>query len=119
VEAGDWEMILYQESELVKLLGHVNQFIWGDHIPCVSFHVNTIKRYMLSSVFNEMLRYPRRYNILNIDLGGLQYVSPKDHASKKDVKEIYDIIFRLELKKVPLIVNSFPEIAKWRLEIGK
>jgi hypothetical protein len=74
---------------------------------------------MLSSVFNEMLRYPRRHNILNIDLGGLQYVFPKDHACIEEVKETYDIIFRLEFERVPLIINSFPEIARWRLEIGR
>lgn len=112
-------MILYQESELQELLKYVRHFICGESIHCVSFHVIYMKRYMMTAVFNKMLRNPRRSNILNIDLGGLQYVYPKDHASKKDVKETYDIIFRLELKRVPLIINSFPEIAEWRLMIGK
>jgi len=32
-----------------------------------------------------------------------------------DIKEIYNSIFILELEKVPMILNTVPDVAKWRL----
>lgn len=120
MEIRDREMILYQERELIELLNHVEQFNYHEtSIQCVAFHVHSNKRYMMKDPFLKMLHYPIKRNIKNLDLGGMQYVCPKDHAYKNDVKETYDVIFRLEFNRVPMIINSFPEIAKWRLSIGK
>lgn len=56
----------------------------------------------------------------NIDLDRVKYQPFFDnHLNKRDLKELFDVIFKLEFIRVPLIINDLPEIANWRLGINK
>ena len=41
------------------------------------------------------------------------------YITEEEFKEIFDVIFFLEFSRIPLFLNDTPEIAQWRLRIGK
>jgi len=56
--------------------------------------------------------------IIDLDRKDLWAITYR-RVDNSELKNLYEAIFNLEFEKVPLILNSFPEVAKWRLLLGK
>ena len=48
----------------------------------------------------------------------INYLS-SDDLSRSDLKDICDVMFRVPIDDIPMFIGAYPDIAGWRLRIGK
>lgn len=117
-------MINYNEKELEKIFDYVEKCVYmPTNTQCVKFKFYEEYRFIMSSVLVNILRIRKKRDFYKFSTGPLKYVvditDGCKYISKEELKEIFDTIFLLELERVPLIINDFPNIARWRLWVGK
>jgi hypothetical protein len=113
-------MIFYTHDELQTLVSSLyTTTIMGSYIPIVVIMVERYNKSIELPSFIEVLKCPNKSRLNRINLGNLRYISSKTWLTMPDISELYDVIFKLEFDRVPLILDSFPEVAKWRLRVGK
>lgn len=119
-EIKDREMILYSSIEVGGFIGSLKEILYPPSSKIAYIlTINHVERYIESSLFKEVLNSSKPVNFSTIKRGGLIYLYNDPWANISEIKELYDVIFRLEFERVPTIIHDFPEVAKWRLEIGK
>jgi|WetSurMetagenome_2_1015567.scaffolds.fasta_scaffold392326_3 hypothetical protein len=114
-------MIMYSHDEIQEFLKSLQQWV---HPPSTkrtySLMVDREIRSIETTVLEAVMTSSKPINYRTLNLGGLRYVSPLTNWMPiYELKELYDIAFRLEFERVPMIIHDFPEVAVWRLRIGK
>jgi hypothetical protein len=119
METGDREMILFSREEIQDFLGSLECYVLTPSKKIVNkVTLNRSPKIIESSVLCLVMS-PSKINLDNINFEILRYVIPRDQALRSELKDLYDMAFRLEIERVPTIIHDFPEVAKWRLRIGK
>ena len=109
-------MIPYSQDEIQEFLNSLQQQVYFPSTKrAYELTVNRQLRLVEKTDLDGIMTSGKRIHIL----GGLRYVFPGNWMPSCDIKDLYDVAFLLEIERVPTIVHDFPEIAKWRLRIGK
>lgn len=127
-------MNMYTEDEFINLYESLNRFSYDPaNVPCLIIQIYGNYRVIMSEFFVKMLNCKRKRDFKKSETGPMKFVyygeTVKDSTGKyertykyikeEEFKEIFDVIFLLEFSRVPLFINDMPEIAQWRLRIGK
>lgn len=109
METSDWKITMkhFTSKEFDDLINYLednrSDGSWslyvGLSLKLNGFEISITKDGLMNVVFN-----PKAKSILG------------SHAG---IKEIFNFIHVKPLKKMPLYINTYPELAKWRMRIGK
>lgn len=127
-------MIIYTESELKNLCESLQSISVGESfIHCKILQIYENYRVIMLDYLISMLNCKRKRDFKKAYTRPLKLVyygerirgrqgNPDkfyEYITEEEFKEIFDVIFLLEFSRIPLFINDMPEIAKWRLKIGK
>jgi hypothetical protein len=87
-------------------------------VDCFGLTCNSIKKCIVQSTFSYMFTHGGKFS-MGLRDKSINYFDPTLYLSESDIKDIGDFIFLEKLNNVPLFINVYPEIATWRLRIGK
>jgi|WetSurMetagenome_2_1015567.scaffolds.fasta_scaffold77962_4 hypothetical protein len=113
-------MNTYKDSEVELFLASLSQLIYPNsskycYLMTIDHRVKMIEAVSLqSNILKGILIKDGR-----LDIWSSVYTVSFLWVDYSDIKEIYNSIFILEFEKVPMILNTVPEVAKWRLLLGK
>jgi hypothetical protein len=115
-------MILYSQDELqifVYSLG--TSSIVGSNIPVVHIRVGGCHKYIDGPSLLKILQIKDtlKFNFASIGILKYMYNYAECTITLQEESKLYDVFYKFELNRVPLFLNEFPEVANWRLRIGK
>lgn len=110
----------YNKKELrILIRGLPNYTLAITNINCIAITLWGIMKLIKYNTLISILDAKGKWIVSQGDINNIRYVIPKHKAEFHDLEGLNDAIFKLELKIVPLFLNDFPEIVRWRLSIGK
>jgi hypothetical protein len=116
-------MPIYTEKEkekLIAMLPHSDPFVWSidKNKFCPDLRVYYYK--------SKYARRNRLYNLFGVRSG---YITKREIDSlfnrdytvikSSNLIEVENFLYHFDLEEVPLYINEYPELVKFRLEIGK
>lgn len=101
----NWEMSRYTKEELDQL---------------TLFFLNKMKEDY--ALFTHIKINGSEVEVRYMDVTKIIYNSVDSHeinTCMTPLIKLYEVLYRVPFKELPLFINDFPEIAAWRLGIGK
>lgn len=110
-------MIQFSDTEVLALLGTLPIAIFGDKIP--AYRIICYDKYKYVYEKDLLKLFDKRGNVnFKKLIMPINYLS-SDDLSRSDLKDICDVMFRVPIDDIPMFIGAYPDIAGWRLRIGK
>jgi len=114
-------------EELLKILNGPNEEASGQintHLVILSVNGRLIsmnKHELVTLIFDKKISNNRGTSILNLFIAQpIRYSNTKRYVDSRSLSNaLIKFLRKVPLIKVPLYINSFPELSKWRMSIGK
>lgn len=113
-------MITHSKFSLDQLLKSIPEVVIDFEMKVFKVvTVNGEKRHIDVYPLYRLTLCEHRDDLKDIKLKDYNEVFYGKQITTDDLGDLYTNIFELDLDKVPLITNTFTEIASWRLRFGK
>ena|SRR4030042_325713 len=110
-------MIQFSDDEIFALEDALPIAIFGDKIPAYRIICYDKYKYVYDKDLLELFSKRGNVNFKKL-LMPIKYLS-SDDLSRSDLKDICDVMFRVLIDDIPMFIGAYPDIATWRLRIGK